>query len=42
VISEARPDIFGLNNAKQVFAVEVKGLTDYKKAIFCSRQVKIS
>ncbi len=33
LIGGARPDIFGLNNVKQVFAVEVKGLKDYKKAI---------
>ena len=33
LIGGARPDIFGLNNVKQVFAVEVKGLRDYKKAI---------
>ncbi len=33
LISGARPDIFGLNNVKQIFAVEVKGLKDYKKAI---------
>ncbi len=33
LIGGARPDIFGLNNVKQVFAVEIKGLKDYKKAI---------
>ena len=33
LIGGARPDIFGLNDVKQVFAVEVKGLKDYKKAI---------
>ena len=33
LISGARPDIFGLNDVKQIFAVEVKGLKDYKKAI---------
>ena len=33
LISGARPDIFGLNIVKQIFAVEVKGLKDYKKAI---------
>ncbi|MEE9378404.1 MAG: hypothetical protein V3V33_10250 [Candidatus Lokiarchaeia archaeon] len=33
LIGGARPDIFGLNNVKQIFAVEVKGLKDYKKAI---------
>jgi len=33
LIGGARPDIFGLNNVKQVFAVEVKGVKDYKKAI---------
>ncbi len=33
LISGARPDIFGLNPIKQIFAVEVKGLKDYKKAI---------
>jgi len=33
IIGGARPDIYGLNSYKQIFAVEVKGLTDYKKAI---------
>ena len=33
LISGSRPDIYGYNNVKQIFAVEVKGLTDYKKAI---------
>jgi len=33
LIGGARPDIFGLNDVKQIFAVEVKGLKDYKKAI---------
>ena len=33
LISGARPDIFGLNDVKQIFAVEVKGLKDYKKAV---------
>jgi len=33
LISGSRPDIFGLNDVKQIFAVEVKGLKDYKKAI---------
>ena len=33
LIGGARPDIYGLNNFNQIFAVEVKGLRDYKKAI---------
>ena len=33
LIGGARPDIYGLNPFKQIFAVEVKGLSDYKKAI---------
>jgi len=33
IIGGARPDIYGLNNFKQIFAVEVKGSEDYKKAI---------
>jgi len=33
LIGGARPDIYGLNNFKQIFAVEAKGLDDYKKAI---------
>ncbi|KKM86018.1 hypothetical protein LCGC14_1283240, partial [marine sediment metagenome] len=33
LISGARPDIFGLTDVKQIFAVEVKGLKDYKKAL---------
>lgn len=33
IIGGARPDIFGLNPFNQIFAVEVKGLEDYKKAI---------
>ena len=33
LIGGARPDIYGLNLYKQIFAVEVKGLIDYKKAI---------
>ncbi|KKL53404.1 hypothetical protein LCGC14_2275790 [marine sediment metagenome] len=33
LIGGSRPDIFGLNDVKQIFAVEVKGLKDYKKAI---------
>ena len=33
LIGGARPDIFGLNDVKQIFAVEVKGLNDYKKAV---------
>lgn len=33
LIGGARPDIFGVNNFRQIFAVEVKGLKDYKKAI---------
>lgn len=33
LIGGARPDIFGYNNVKQIFAIEVKGLDDYKKAI---------
>ena len=33
LIGSARPDIFGLNDANQIFAVEVKGLKDYKKAV---------
>ncbi len=33
LIGGARPDIFGVNDVKQIFAVEVKGLKDYKKAV---------
>ena len=33
LIGGARPDIFGINDVKQIFAVEVKGLKDYKKAV---------
>ncbi|KKM91767.1 hypothetical protein LCGC14_1225290 [marine sediment metagenome] len=33
LIGGVRPDIFGLNDVKQIFAVEVKGSKDYKKAI---------
>ena len=33
LIGGARPDIYGLNKFNQIFAVEVKGITDYKKAI---------
>jgi len=33
IIGGARPDIFGLNKFNQIFAVEVKGMEDYKKAI---------
>ena len=33
LIGGARPDIYGFNRFKQIFAVEVKGLDDYKKAI---------
>jgi len=33
LIGGARPDIYGFNTFNQIFAVEVKGLTDYKKAI---------
>jgi len=33
VIGGARPDIYGINNFNQIFAIEVKGLKDYKKAL---------
>ena len=33
LIGGARPDIYGFNPLKQIFAVEVKGFSDYKKAI---------
>lgn len=33
LIGGARPDIYGFNPFNQIFAVEVKGLRDYKKAI---------
>jgi hypothetical protein len=33
LIGGARPDIYGTNNFNQIFAVEVKGIKDYKKAI---------
>jgi len=33
LIDGARPDIFGFNAVNQVYAVEVKGTSDYKKAI---------
>jgi len=33
LIGSTYPDIYGLNPIKQVYAIEVKGLTDYTKAI---------
>ena len=33
LIGNTHPDIYGLNPVNQVYAVEVKGLTDYTKAI---------
>ncbi|MEJ2249621.1 MAG: hypothetical protein P8Y97_08180 [Candidatus Lokiarchaeota archaeon] len=33
LIGGARPDIYGINNFNQIFAIEAKGLDDYKKAI---------
>ena len=33
IIRGARPDIYEINDFKQIFAVEVKGLEDYKNAI---------
>ena len=33
LIDGARPDIFGLNPVNQAYAIEVKGTSDYKKAI---------
>jgi len=33
IIGGARPDIYGLNEFNQIFAIEVKGLKGYKKAI---------
>ncbi len=33
LIGGAYPDIYGVNSFKQIFAIEVKGLDDYKKAI---------
>ena len=33
LIGGARPDIYGQTNFNQIFAIEVKGLKDYKKAI---------
>ena len=33
IIGGSRPDIFGLNTFNQIFAIEVKGIEDYKKAI---------